>query len=90
MITDKDKQELGDLVFRALDTIENDYGEDAELAAACIVFEVKVKDGRDGDYTWHGNYKSLRRNSPNHIGGILRTAAEWMTMPCDADDCDHE
>lgn len=77
VISDDDRRELGDLAMRALDTIIEDYGEDAELLAASLVFEVKSLD-EDGDEVFHGNYKSLERNSPHHISGLLRCAADWI------------
>jgi hypothetical protein len=76
-MTDDDRARLADLAMRALDTILEDYGEDAELVAASLVFEVKLKD-EDGDDIWHGNYKSLEANSPHHIAGLLHQTATYM------------
>jgi hypothetical protein len=75
VIRDEDRQGLADLAMRALDTIADDYGDDAELVAASLVFEVKVKD-EGGEELWHGNYKSLEQNSPHHIAGLLQATAE--------------
>jgi hypothetical protein len=47
-ISDQDRADLADLAMRALDTILEDYGEDADLCAASLVFEVSTKDD-DGD-----------------------------------------
>jgi hypothetical protein len=79
-ITDADRQDVADLAMRALDTILEDYGEDAHLCAATIVFEVRIVDD-DGDDIYHGNYKSLARNSPHHIGGLLASTAGYILMP---------
>lgn len=76
-MTDQDRAVLADLAMQALDTILEDYGDDAELVAASLVFEVKTKD-EDGDEVFHGNYKSLERNSPHHIAGLLQTTANYI------------
>jgi len=80
MIPDAARTELADLAMRALDTIIEDYGEDADLCAASLVFEVKTRDA-DGDVVYHGNYKSLERNSPHHIGGLLYSTALYVMGP---------
>ena len=77
MISEEDRAALADLAMRALDTILEDYGEDAELMAASLIFEVRTKDD-DGDDIYHGNYKSLAHNSPHHIGGLLRSTANFL------------
>jgi hypothetical protein len=77
VITDEDKAALGDLAMRAIDAILEEYGEDAELCAATLVFEVRTKD-EDGDDLWHGNYRSLPDTSPNHAVGLLYTTARWI------------
>jgi hypothetical protein len=78
-MNDSERQAVAGLALRALDTIEEDYGENAELIAASLVFEVKVTD-EDGEVTWHGNYKSLDGNSPFHIAGLFsQTAKEIMS-----------
>lgn len=84
MITEEDRREVADLAMRALDTIDRDYGEDAELTAATLVFEVRAPD-EDGDYRYEGNYKSLARCSPFHIAGLLKVAIDWLTTPDDGD-----
>ena len=76
-MTDDDRRDLADLAMRALDTIAEDYG-DADLIAACLVFEVRTKDDEDGEDLFHGNYKSLERNSPHHIGGLLQRSGWEM------------
>lgn len=76
-MTDDERQAVAELAMRALDTINEDYGEDAELIAASLVFEVKVKD-EEGEELYHGNYKSLERNSPHHIAGLLHTTAHYI------------
>lgn len=80
MITEQDRGRLADLAMRALDTIIEDYGADAELLAASLVFEVKTVD-EDGDEVHHGNYKSLPGNSPHHIGGLLRATSNYLLTP---------
>lgn len=77
MISEEDRQAVADLALRALDTILEDYGEDAELMAACLCFEVRVVD-EDGDDIYHGNYKSLPQNSPHHIAGLMQATAEHV------------
>lgn len=79
MITEDDRRDLGDLAIRSLDSIE-DYGEDATLSAATIVFEVR-HDGGDGREIFSCEYKSLDRNSPRHIAGILQSMVNWLTIP---------
>lgn len=80
MITDEDRSRLAGLAMRALDRIVEDYGDDAELVAASLVFEVKATD-EDGDAVWHGNFESLTGNSPNHIAGLLQSTAEYIWRP---------
>jgi dihydrodipicolinate synthase/N-acetylneuraminate lyase len=79
-ITDADRQELADLAMRALDTIVADYGDDATLEAASLVFEVKTLDD-DGVQVWHGNYNSLERNGPHHIAGLHIATAAYLLNP---------
>lgn len=79
-ITDEDRAALADLAMRALDTILEDFGEGAELLAASLVFEVKAPDD-DGEPLFHCNYKSLERNSPQHIGGLLYGTAVHILSP---------
>lgn len=81
MITDQDRSDLADLAMRALDTIIEEYGEEsAELLAASLVFEVKAPDAA-GEPLYHCNYKSLERNSPQHIGGLLYGSAMHILAP---------
>jgi hypothetical protein len=81
-MTDEDRAAVADLAMRALDTILADYGEEAELVAASLVFEVRVPDEDDtDDDRWHVNYKSLARNSPHHIGGLLYSTAAHILNP---------
>lgn len=79
-MTDEDRQKLADLALRALDTIAADYGDDAELVGATIVFEVRVTD-EDGDPLYHGNFKSLEGMSPHHVGGLLAATGEYIFRP---------
>ena len=79
-MNDQDRAELADLAMRALDTIAEEYGEHAELEAACLVFEVRIE-GDDGESFYHGNYKSLERNSPHHIAGLLYTTGQYLMTP---------
>ncbi len=80
-ITEDDRRALGDLALRALDTIAEDYGEDAELVTAALVFEVKTVDDEDDEDVWHGNYKSIDGTSPHHIAGLLRSTADYLQSP---------
>lgn len=82
MISDEDRRQLADLAMRALDTILEDYGDEAELVAASLVFEVKVTD-EEGEDMWHSNYKSLVGNSPHHVAGLLHSTAEYIMRPAD-------
>lgn len=79
-ISDEDRAALADLAMRALDTILEEFGDGAELLAACLVFEVKAP-GEDGEPLFHCNYKSLERNSPQHIGGLLYGSAVHILSP---------
>lgn len=79
MIRDEDRAKLGDLAMRALDKIEAEYGDEAELVAASIVFEVRVKD-EDGGWDHHGNYESTNSSSA-HIGGLHQQMASWLLNP---------
>jgi hypothetical protein len=82
VIDDADRAELADLAMRALDCITDDYGEDAELICACLVFEVRTPNADDEDdpdgATFHGNWRSLERNSPHHLAGLLAATANYM------------
>lgn len=79
-MTDDDRAALADLAMRALDTILDEYGDDAELCAASLVFEVRIED-EDGEPLYHGNYKSLPGCSPHHIAGLLSTTALYIQTP---------
>jgi hypothetical protein len=81
MVNEQDRSDLADLAMRALDTIEDDYGENAELAAASLVFEVRVQGQDDAEPLFHGNYKSLERNSPHHIAGLLYATGQHIMAP---------
>ena len=78
MISEEDRAALADLALRAIDTILEDYGEEAELCAACLVFEVRVGADEPADEVFHGNYKSLERNSPHHIAGLMTATANHV------------
>src|SRR5688500_8070130 len=80
-MTDEDRAALADLAMRSLDTILEDYGDDAHLCAASLVFEVQVGQGDEALY--HVNYKSLERNSPHHVAGLLHSTAAHITNPDD-------
>ena len=82
MISDQDRAALADLAMRAIDTIVDDYGDEAELTAASLVFEVRANDGNgDEDALFHVNYKSLPHNSPHHIAGLLAGTAAYISSP---------
>ena len=85
MISEEDRAALADLAMRALDEIESEYGGDADLTAAVLVFEVRVPDS-DGDARWHGNFKSLEHNSPHHIAGLLDATAAFLQTPIEDDE----
>ncbi len=80
MNADQARTALADLAMRAIDTILEDYGEDAHLTAASLVFEVRTTD-TDGDPFYQTNYKSLPMNSTNHIAGMLHGTAQWLWTP---------
>jgi hypothetical protein len=82
-MTDEERHDVADLAMRALDTILEDYGEDARLSAASLVFEVEVPD-EDERSMYHVNYKSLERSSPTHVGGLMQSMALHLLGP----DCD--
>lgn len=79
MIDEDARRSLADLALRALDRISSDYGEDAELVAASLVFEVKTRD-EVGDDEWHGCYESLPGLSPHHVSGLLDESARQMML----------
>jgi hypothetical protein len=76
-MTDDERADLADLAMRALDTILDDYGDEAVLCCACLVYEVKTTD-EDGDDVWHGNWVSLKDASPHHVGGLLANIANHV------------
>lgn len=80
MISDEDKRALADLSLRALDCIEEEYGPDAELSGAVMVFEVRLPDPESTTDTWmyQGNYRSMRGVSPSHAGGMCQLTANWL------------
>lgn len=71
--------------MRCLDTIVDDYGDDARLLAASLVFEVVVGEGDDARY--HVNYRSLPDSSPHHIAGLMYNTAAHISSP-DTDEED--
>ncbi len=80
MISGEKRASLTDLALRTLDTIEEDYGEDAELGDAVIVFDVLVPDADDPDSppTNHGNYLSTTDRSAV-VSGLLRMAELYVS-----------
>jgi hypothetical protein len=80
VITDGDRAALADLAMRALDTIQDDYGDGAEFLGATLVFEVRVPDPDDEEDPWlyHGNYKSTPDLAPSHVGGMCQSMACWL------------
>lgn len=85
-MTDEERQDVADLAMRALDTILEEYGEDARLSAASLVFEVEVPDEDEDDRSlYHVNYKSLGRSSPTHVGGLMHSMALHL-LGSDSDD----
>lgn len=89
MISDEKRASLTDLALRTLDTIEQEYGEDAELGDAVIVFDVLVPDAEDPDAppTNHGNYLSTTERSCI-VSGLLRMAELYMSVSDSPDDED--
>jgi hypothetical protein len=85
MMTDDDRRELGDLAIRALDSIA-DYGDDATLTAAILVLEVRHTDDEGRDI-FSCEYKSLDRNSPHHLAGVMQSTINWLTAP-ECGQCD--
>ena len=75
MITDEDRQRLSDVMLKALDRIE-EYGDDAELMAATLVYECRVPDHAGWEY--HGNYNSTEGTTPAHAGGMAQQLANWL------------
>lgn len=71
------RQQVADLAFRALDTIAEEYGDDAVLCTAALVFEVRVKNEEGVDY-YHSNFKVLPDTSPHHIGGLLVSTGQYI------------
>lgn len=50
MITEKDRAKLGDLAMRAIDSILEEYGEDAVIEDAVLLYEVSYPDpDHDGE-----------------------------------------
>jgi hypothetical protein len=84
VITDEDKAKLGDLAMRAIDKIIDDYGEEATLKMASLVFEVQLTD-EDGDEAYHVNFESFRDSSPSHVGGLHYGMAQWLLTPTPPD-----
>jgi hypothetical protein len=89
VISDEKRAELTDLALRTLDTIEEQYGDDAELGDAVIVFDVLVpdKDDPDAPPTNHGNYLSTTTRSCI-VSGLLRMAELFMSTSDAPDDED--
>ncbi len=49
MITDEDRARLGGLAMRAIDSIIEQYGDDAQLEDALIVYEISLPDQEHGE-----------------------------------------
>lgn len=87
-MTDDDRASLADLAMRALDTILEDYGDDAQLMAATVVFEVRTPGADEADDLFYTNYQSLAGNSPHHIAGLLYGTALHILAPASDVDTD--
>lgn len=77
MITDEDRQKLGDLAMRAIDSILDQYGEDATLEDAVLIFEVSRHDPDLGERVTEINGKTTTHRAAV-VGGI--TAAYAVTQ----------
>ena len=79
MITDEDKKKLGELVMKVFDSIEEEFGEDAEFSTAAIVYEVKKPDPDEpGEYLWSGRYRAIPGTSPHYSGGLFQVSANML------------
>lgn len=78
MISDEDRKALSDMVFRALDTIEEEYGEDASLECAALVFEVRYRPLADSPDAFTVHWKMLRTSSPLHVCAMLHKAGDCV------------
>lgn len=68
MISDEDRQGLTALAFKALDSVE-EYGPDARLGDAVIVFEVLTPDPDDPDGQLNeGRYHSTTKRTAIAVG----------------------
>ncbi len=76
-MNDQDKIEVAELSMRALDLILDEYGPEARLTGATLIFEVETTD-EDGDIVYHGNYRSLDRCTASHVGGMAQTVANLL------------
>jgi hypothetical protein len=89
LISDEKRASLSDLALQVLDTIEEQYGEDAELGDAVIVFDVLYPDpdDPDGSPVNEGHYLSTTERS-TIVSGLLRMAELYMSssVPNDRDD----
>jgi len=70
MISDEQRSRLTELALKALDTIEADYGEDAELADAILIYEIKLPDGATD-----GNWHSTNTRASVNVGMLSLTVA---------------
>lgn len=80
MVTDEDRRALTDLALRTLDELDERWAGSAQLVTAVLVFEARLPDDPDDpdDYTTHVSYKSIRGASPNHVGGLCQSLANWL------------
>lgn len=79
-MTEQDRADLADLALKALDQILEEYGDDAKLMGATLIYEVETVD-EDGDTVYHGNYRSLERCTASHVGGMAQTLANHLMNP---------
>lgn len=71
-ITDEDRAKLGDLAMRAIDAILTEYGEDADLEDAVLIYEVSRPDpDRDGE-----TQTEINSETTTHRGSIAGGLAQ--------------
>jgi hypothetical protein len=85
-ITEEDRAKLGALAMQALDTVEREYGEEAQLGDACIVYEVLTPNPDDADDLLNeGRYHSTTKRTAIPVG-LLTLALQAMTQPVERVD----
>jgi hypothetical protein len=88
VITDEDRVKLGDLAMRAIDAVLDEYGEDAVLEDAVLVYEVSYPDPDHEGETATTMSSETTTHRATVAGGLAAAYAATQLAPWASSDDD--